>query len=84
MKHLYDKRTLTCEIHGPSTPGATGREKYTTKPKNLLSSQTCEEKTGCKVMISMKPSTKIVKFMAPGSGVQVLGWGQYGHIIKMY
>jgi hypothetical protein len=24
-------------------------------------------------------STKIVKFMAPGSGVQALGQGQYGH-----
>lgn len=30
------------------------------------------------VMMSMKPSTKIVKFMASGSGVQALEWGQYG------
>ena len=26
----------------------------------------------------------IVKFMTSGSGVQALGWGQYGHIVKMY
>ena len=26
----------------------------------------------------------IVKFMTPGSVVQALGWGQYGHIVKMY
>ena len=28
-------------------------------------------------MMSMRPSTKIVKFMTPGSGVQALGWGQW-------
>ena len=41
-------------------------------------------KTKCMIMMSMRPSTKIVKFMTPGSGVQALGWGQYGHIVKMY
>ena len=34
--------------------------------------------------MSMKPSTKIVKFMAPGSGVLARGWGQYDHIVKLY
>lgn len=28
--------------------------------------------------------TEIVKFMAPGLGVQALSWGQYGHIVKKY
>lgn len=37
-------------------------------------------------MIPMKPSPQIVKFMAPGSGFQALGWGQYSYIpvVKMY
>lgn len=33
-------------------------------------------------IMPMKPSTKIEKFMAPGSGVQALGWSQYGHNSK--
>ena len=41
-------------------------------------------KTKCMIIMSMKPSTKIVKFMTPGSGVQALGWGQYGHIVKCF
>lgn len=31
-------------------------------------------------MLLMKPSSVLVKFIAPGSGVQVLKRGQYGHI----
>ena len=34
--------------------------------------------------MSMKLSTKDVKFMASGPGTQALGWGQYGHIVKMH
>ena len=41
-------------------------------------------KTKCMSMMSMKPSTKIVKCMTSVSGVQALGWGQYGHIVQMY
>ena len=41
-------------------------------------------KTKCMIMMSMKPSTTIVKFMTPGLWVQALGWGHYGHIVKMY
>lgn len=48
----------------------------------LVYSHTCEKKTP-KCMMSMKPFTKFVEFMAPGSGVQAIGWGQYGHV-KMY
>lgn len=48
--------------------------------KHLFSSHTREEKSECMVMVSMKPYTKIVKFIAPGSGVQALGLTQYGHI----
>lgn len=35
------------------------------------------------IMMSIKPSTKIGKSMAPGSGVKALGRGQYGHEVKM-
>lgn len=31
-------------------------------------------------MLLMKPSSVLVKFIAPGSGVQILERGQYGHI----
>lgn len=34
-------------------------------------------------MKSLKPSTDIVKIMAPGTEVQTLEWGQYVHIVKM-
>ena len=34
-------------------------------------------KTKCMIMTSMRPSTTIVKFMTPGSGVQALVWRQY-------
>lgn len=37
-----------------------------------------------KYKMSMKPSTKFMKLIAPGIGVQVLGWDQYGYIVKMY
>lgn len=36
------------------------------------------------IVMSMKASTKIVKFIAPGSGFQALGLAHYGHIINMY
>ena len=35
------------------------------------------------IVISIESSTKIVKFMAPGSGVLVLGWGSIDYIVKM-
>lgn len=34
-------------------------------------------------MMSMGPSIKIVKFIAPGLGVHVLGWGRFGHTEKV-
>lgn len=36
------------------------------------------------VMMSMKLSNISVKIMAPGSGVQGIGWDQYGHILNLY
>lgn len=36
------------------------------------------------IVMSMKASTKIVKFIAPESGFQALGLANYGHIINMY
>lgn len=42
------------------------------------------KKTKCMEIMSMEPSTKIVKFIAPGLVAQTLGWGQYGHVVKMY
>lgn len=50
--------------------------------KNLFFSHTFGEKIKCIIMISMKLITKIVKFMAPQSGVQTLGWSQYGYMVK--
>ena len=35
------------------------------------------EKKLCILLMSKKPFNQIVKFMAPGSGVQILGLGQY-------
>lgn len=35
-------------------------------------------------MVSMKLSIKIIKFMAPGLGVQARGWGQYVFFISKY
>lgn len=35
-------------------------------------------------MMFVKLSTKIVKLMAPESGLWVLGYDQNGHIVKMY
>lgn len=34
------------------------------------------------MIISMESFSKIVKFMANGSGVQTLAYGQYGHNVK--
>ena len=85
LKHIQDKRNINCEIYDLSSPGASwagpNMEKKNHKIfKNLLLySYICGRKTKCMVMMSMKPSTKIVKFVAPGSGVQALGQGQYGH-----
>lgn len=39
---------------------------------DILYSNIFEKKTKYIVMIVMNPSSKIVKFMAPGSGVQIL------------
>ena len=33
--------------------------------------------------MSKSASTKIVNFMAPGSGVLMLGWGSIDHKVKM-
>lgn len=35
-------------------------------------------------MKSTNPSTLNVKLMAPGSGVQTIGWDQYGQKVKKY
>lgn len=67
-----------------------GEAKYakTKKPKfkkNLfLFPAECKKKTTCMIVMSMKASTKIVKFIAPGSGFQALGLAHYGQIINMY
>lgn len=74
LKHLNRERNLNREINGSTTPGATGGAKYA---KNYIFknrhffSYTGEEKTWYMVII-IKPSTKLVKFVAPGSGVQAL------------
>lgn len=52
--------------------------------KMFLSTPTHVKKTKYMVMISMMPSTLIVKFRVPGSGVQALVQDDYGLIVKMY
>lgn len=87
VKHLCGKRNLNYEIHGSITPGApqVGPNMHKQISSLLLYSHKYEEKSECMVMVSMKPSTKNVKFMAHlGSEVRALGWGQYDHIVKMY
>lgn len=41
-------------------------------------------KTKRNVLMSMKPSTLIMKFIVHGSGVLAPGWGQYGHFVARY
>lgn len=43
-------------------------------------------KSNCLVMMSMRPSIKIVKFITPrpGSGVRVQGWSLYAHISYIF
>ena len=48
----------------------------------LLCSWVLNKLTKYIVMISKSASTKIVNFMAPGSGVLVLGWGSNDYIVK--
>lgn len=36
------------------------------------------------IMMPIKPTTNIVKYMPHVSGIQALGWGIYGHVEKMY
>lgn len=87
MKHLYGKRNLNCEIHGPLSSGCYSWGQILMLKKCLLYSQTCEEKSECiDIMMSMKLFTKIVKFMTRGTGVQALGWPLLCHIpvVKMY
>lgn len=53
--------------------------------KIFLSTPThVKKKTKYMVMISMMPSTLIVKFRVPGSGVQALVQDDNGLIVKMY
>lgn len=81
------KQNLDCEIHGPTTPEGPQAVQNIQKSqifKNLyLYSHICGEETKRMVLMFMKPSTKIVKFMVPESGVQVIRWGQYGYKVKI-
>ena len=83
---LKDKSNVNCEIYYLTTlgPHVQGQKwKKTTKlSKILFFTSKTKRKTKCMVMMSMKPFTKIVKFMDPG--VQTLGQGKYSHTVKMY
>lgn len=35
-----------------------------------------------KTLMSTKPGTRFVKCVCPGSGIQILGWRENGHIVK--
>ena len=80
--HSYDVQEClyqNCEIYGPRVRGSSvrvGLNKYIVKMhyffENLfLCSWVSNKLTKCIVMMSKSASTKIVNFMAPGSGVLV-------------
>ena len=52
--------------------------------ENLLCSGVLNKPTKYIYMMSKSASTKIVNFMAPGSGVLVLGWGSIDYIVKIH
>jgi hypothetical protein len=87
IKHLLLKGNKNCEIHGPSAPwgprGGAKTIKINAIIKNLYSSAQSSQ-TVAMIVISIEPSTKIVKFMAPGSGVLVLGQGPVEYIVKVH
>lgn len=63
MKHLYDN--LNCIIHNFTTPGPHGQLWKKKQVSKIFSTFTLRKRTKCTVMMSMKPSIKIVKFMHP-------------------
>lgn len=84
MKHPKKKRNLNVKLMTLLTLGLRKRGKICKKgqKQKKLFSHTFGEKTKCMALIFIKPSTKIVKFMAHWSDVQTLGWSQYYHIGK--
>lgn len=77
--YLYGKRNLKYENHDFTTPGSQWRGQICKtsakleKSFSLLPHMWGENKFI--VIMSIKSSTRIVKLMAPRSGVQTLGWG---------
>lgn len=55
---------------------------YKILENGLLYSHVNLRKTKIIDVMSMKPSSKIMKLIAPRSGVQTLGQGLYDHIVK--
>lgn len=70
VKHLYGKNNLHCEIHGFTTAWASNAEPNMQKRPNKIffSTHTHLEKTKSIVMMCIKPSTIIVKFIALSYG----------------
>lgn len=83
------ERYINCKIYD-QTQGLMGGAKWAYKGQFyfqnvLIYSNTCKKKKPkYMVMISMMPSTLIVKFGVPGSGVQALVQDDNGLIVKMY
>lgn len=65
-----------CQDYG-HTPWALWVGQKHRKIDYFLYFHTCWRKNKCILLMSKKPFNQIVKFMAPGSGVQILGLGQY-------
>lgn len=57
--------------------GRPNKQKSIIFEKFLLYFHTYLKESKCMVRMSIKPSIKILKFMAPGKGVQALWRGQY-------
>lgn len=79
IKHLWVNRSINCEIHGLCPPPWGLRDgaktiKINAIFKNLLIYPWASgSQTVGMIVISIEPSTKILKFIAPGSGFLVLG-----------
>lgn len=69
--------------HSRGATGGTNMQTNKTFQKSSLLPHIWE-KTVCMVMMSMKPFTKTVKIMVPGSGNKALGRAQYINIVKLY
>lgn len=87
LMHTQEKWVLNCDIYYHTTTGHHGQG-HICKKKANFSNTSCYSHTSrkikCMVMLTMKPSTKIVRLIALGSGVRNLGKCQYFQITNAH